>query len=368
MSAKLYNSAPFPLYDTDGDLASAAKAYFYNAGTSTPLTVYQDSSLTTPHTYPIIASANGVLAPIYIPYVDYRVRILNSSGALIFEADGIANPAPVDPNGSLPTTQLYQTGHTTWRLSGGPLDGFVRMNGLTIGSASSGATERANNDTQDLFTYLWNNLTDSIAPVSGGRGASAAADWAANKPIVVPSMQGRLPVGVDDMGGAAANVVQVSTTCSATNGSANITVTSAAGLGRGMFVLISGVAAGTITAISGTTVTLSTPYAGSTGGGKALRASYFSDAQGAGVAGGSQSFQQTTAELAAHNHGVTDPGHFHAYDVGGTGGGGAASGTNVLGTQNTQSKVTGITINNNGSGLPAPLIQPSRLVTFYIHL
>jgi microcystin-dependent protein len=44
---------------------------------------------------------------------------------------------------------------------------------------------------QALFTLLWNNIANAYCPVSGGRGASAAADWAANKTIALPLMLGR---------------------------------------------------------------------------------------------------------------------------------------------------------------------------------
>lgn len=83
--------------------------------------------------------------------------------------------------------------------------GWVLGSGKTIGSAASGATERANADTVNLFTLLWNSMADAEAPVSGGRGASAAADFAANKTIVVPDLRGRSIFGKDDMGGSAAN-------------------------------------------------------------------------------------------------------------------------------------------------------------------
>lgn len=70
-------------------------------------------------------------------------------------------------------------------------NGWIMCDDGTIGSASSGATTRANADTQDLYTLLWNNLSDTYAPVTGGRGASASADWAANKPIALTKMLGR---------------------------------------------------------------------------------------------------------------------------------------------------------------------------------
>ena len=69
--------------------------------------------------------------------------------------------------------------------------GWVVMNDGTIGSASSGATTRANADTQALFELLWNNTTNANCAVSGGRGASAAADFSANKTIALPKMLGR---------------------------------------------------------------------------------------------------------------------------------------------------------------------------------
>jgi len=69
----------------------------------------------------------------------------------------------------------------------------------TIGSASSSATTRANADTQALYTLLWNNVSNTYAPVSGGRGASAAADFAANKTIKLLSFMGRA-IGVAGAG------------------------------------------------------------------------------------------------------------------------------------------------------------------------
>lgn len=69
--------------------------------------------------------------------------------------------------------------------------GWVLMNDGSIGNASSTATTRANADTSALFTLLWTNLSDTWAPVSTGRGASAAADFAANKRLTLPKALGR---------------------------------------------------------------------------------------------------------------------------------------------------------------------------------
>lgn len=96
----------------------------------------------------------------------------------------------------------------TWRKTADP--GWVLTDDGTIGSASSGATNRANADTQALYTLLWDNYSDALAPVIGGRGASAAADFAANKPIRLLRVAGRAiacrgsAVSIED--GASANV------------------------------------------------------------------------------------------------------------------------------------------------------------------
>lgn len=85
----------------------------------------------------------------------------------------------------------FETGDVKLTLRTTAPAGWVLANDGTIGSATSGATTRANADCQALFTLLWTNVSNSYAPVSGGRGASAAADWAANKTIGLTKMLGR---------------------------------------------------------------------------------------------------------------------------------------------------------------------------------
>lgn len=87
--------------------------------------------------------------------------------------------------------------------------GFVAMNGLTIGNASSNATGRANADT--LFAYVanWTGFSNTQCPIltSAGapstRGANAVADFNANKQLTLPSGKGLSFIGVDTMGGSA---------------------------------------------------------------------------------------------------------------------------------------------------------------------
>jgi microcystin-dependent protein len=87
---------------------------------------------------------------------------------------------------------------------------------------------------------------------------------------------------------------------------------------------------------------------------------------------GSETHTLTVAELATHSHGITDPGHFHTFttnnddynnSIGGTPPAftkDAAPDSNV--NWNTNSKTTGVTVNNTGSSTPFSIIQPTLIV------
>lgn len=102
-----------------------------------------------------------------------------------------------DPTGSM------TTGDVKWRATAENLPGWIPANGLTIGNASSGATGLASASAADLFAWHWNNFPNTQCPVSTGRGANAAADFAANKTITILDLKGTATMGMDTMGGAA---------------------------------------------------------------------------------------------------------------------------------------------------------------------
>lgn len=189
--------------NTNGRLLSGGKLFFYAAGTTTPQLAYRDSALTLPHPNPITLASDGRVPQFYVADGSIRCRLQNSAGVVQFDQDNIlvigastggAVGTVVDPN------SIFQTGDVMWLDVSGTRSGWVRDNGRTIGSATSGGSERANSDCQNLFLYLWANYSDTICPVVTGRGANAATDWAANKQITLPNKRGYVPAGLTDMG------------------------------------------------------------------------------------------------------------------------------------------------------------------------
>jgi hypothetical protein len=143
---------------------------------------------------------------VFVPYVvSFDVQVKSADDVQLTYSLQIPNPDPVDLSVVIPAEERIQTGMIIGEMVNTTRTGFVRLNGRTIGNPASLATERANTDTSALFQYLWNNLSNAIAPVSTGRGASASADFSANKNIGLPDWRGTSPIGLDDMGNSAAS-------------------------------------------------------------------------------------------------------------------------------------------------------------------
>ena len=94
----------------------------------------------------------------------------------------------------------FQTGFMVPAMRGAtPPNGWILYDDGSIGNAASGATNRANADTFDLYVQIWDNYSNTVAPVATGRGVSAAADFAANKALTLPLGAGRA-IGVAGSG------------------------------------------------------------------------------------------------------------------------------------------------------------------------
>jgi len=317
--AILWASSLVPFIDPNGDPYGSAIAYFYSAGTTTPLTVYQDAGLSVSHDSPVVANASGIFPAVFLPPTTYHLRIELAPGGPYEDVDNIDTPQAasyVPPGaGTTDPTLLFATGDIKARHGTGAHTGWVRLAGRTIGNAASGATERANADTSALFQFLWS--ADATLAVSGGRGATAAGDYAANKKIDLPDYRGRVPAGLASMGNTA---------------STNI------------------------------------PDAQVDGGETA-------DTLGATVGASTQTL--TTAQIPAHTHTATTDttgAHTHLQTVRSgasstaTGGFSIPSngGSDQTGSAGAHSHV--VTVANAGGGGAHPNVQPSILATYYIKL
>jgi hypothetical protein len=352
----LYNPVPTRLFEADGDFASGAKAYFYLARTTTPMPVYTDAPLAVPHTWPVIADAYGLLAPIYITAGhEYKVRIEDALGNILYAADGIANPAEPDAGGGggivVTAAQVAQTGDMIWNASGADRLGWVRANGRTISSAS-GSGNTANADCEALFAYLWNNFADNLCPVTPtGRGLNPAADWSANKSIATLDMRGSSMFGLDDMGAAIAGRLTLSRNLTTTNGSPTATIDNAGNLARFQILVCANLpVATTIIDINGATLTLDkNATATGTAACTVNHSSPSSITPGAG--GGSPYHQQVVNELPPHSHGIA------AVNL--------TAGTNVAaGTSYTISSLS--TTNAAGNGAAMYIMPVHRVGSFWL--
>jgi microcystin-dependent protein len=175
------------------DLGAIANqvASFYRAAVNTNI-----QALATQHygsSEPAIMYPNMVWFDSGTGYVKLR-NPTNSAWATV----GTIGPPMKWTNVDIPDTS-WTTGDVKQTLKTVADSGWVMMNDGTIGDGSSGALTRANPDTQALFTLLWNNVADAFCilyaggtTTPSGRGASAAADWAAHRHIALPKALGRV--------------------------------------------------------------------------------------------------------------------------------------------------------------------------------
>lgn len=302
--------------------------YFYQVGTvATPQNSYQDTALTILNPFPLQLDANGRVPPFYLANGSVHVRLTDASGVVQFDYPSMLVIGPSSGGGggggSVDPTAISSTGDIKFRATGESLTGWVKANGLTVGSAVSGATGRANADTQSLFVYLWINCANPTAnrhcPVVGGLGANAIADFNANKQITLFDWRATSPVGLDDMGNAAVGRLLASN------------VTSGGGDG------------------------VTTPAA----------------------TGGEANHTLISTEMPAHTHAITDPGHAHSVTIALTippaqqfaaqaGPAAATNGTTTLSTTNVMTGITG-TQSTGGDGAHNNM-PPFILGTWYLKL
>ena len=265
-----------------------------------------------------------------------------------------------------------------------PFLGYVAMNDGTIGNHLSNATARKNTDTWPLYKLIWETfsfatiatmnsfaqLYDS-AGMASAYGASAIADFTANKAIALTKQLGRTLLGTVPSVLGVPHTVQDTFTASNSAGSLLITLaTSNAYLYQGMpivFTNAGGALPGGLTnglfyisQIGGTTqITVSTTYANAlatvvvpfTTAGTGTQTATMSVL---GAPTGQYAHTQLEAELAAHSH-TTFP-NFAITN--------AAAGAGV----NAATAAPGANTGTTGSSTPFNIVQPSTYLNMFMKL
>jgi hypothetical protein len=360
--------------DVNGVPLAGARLFYFTAGTTTPKTVYSNFALTIAHSNPLTADSFGRFANVFVGPGSYKFRVTTAAGVLICEADDIPgepDTATIAP-GSGGTT--IPTGFIIPAFDDQPVAGWVRASGGSIGNAASGASERANADTSALFTLLWNRDSGhDLLTISGGRGASAAADFAAAKTILLPDGRGRTLVGLDNLGGSAANRLVRATTIDTTNGSTAAVVGATEGVYPGVFILSANVPAGTVVVSrSGFNIVMSAA-ATATQNGTAARFTQFREVTWLGATAGASYQRLGLTELPEHQHNVVVPNHSHTIAIqAATLGAGSGASTDFMvpgGSTSTAAAVLGtLTAAPAGLGQDFTNMPPATLCGYYIKL
>ncbi len=182
IGTRYYTPNPFEVDDNGVPLA-AARLFFYQTGTDTPLDTYADVGLTVPNPNPITADANGRFGTIFmVPSTAYKVQLWTAAtdgdpvGAQIWTED------PCGPAAGGSSVQL--TGIIgEIKAFAGPDAAVPSLWLLCFGQAISRA------DYASLFAVLGTTW-------GAGDGGTT---------FNVPDLRGRSLFGRDNMGGAAAN-------------------------------------------------------------------------------------------------------------------------------------------------------------------
>jgi len=103
--------------DANADAVSGALLYIFEAGTTTPVTTYSDSSLTTAQAHPLVANAAGEFEQSFLESGTYKIRVADSGAVVLYENDDVRmadrpeGPIPFDDiEAVLAVSEVYPTG------------------------------------------------------------------------------------------------------------------------------------------------------------------------------------------------------------------------------------------------------------------
>lgn len=85
----IYTPSFFQPSTVNGVPLAGAKLFFYQTGTTTEITVYQDDDLLTPHANPVVADASGIFAPIYVSDATFKTVLKTSADVTVQTVDPV---------------------------------------------------------------------------------------------------------------------------------------------------------------------------------------------------------------------------------------------------------------------------------------
>ena len=183
--AQLFWLSGQQLSDGNGAPYIAAKAYFYETGSTTPKATYSNAGLTSANANPVVADANGRFGDIYLVAGRYKVVLTTSADVAIDTLDPVDGTSQLISVASAPATtypflryhnttdgNVYRrnAADTAW-INEGSVDSLI--NAASVTEVLTG-TDAAKAVTPDALAGLWQRGTDIASgttlslPATGG--------------------------------------------------------------------------------------------------------------------------------------------------------------------------------------------------------
>jgi hypothetical protein len=144
-----------PILDTNGVPISGAKVYIYAAGTTTPLSLYTDNTLSTGADNPIIAT-QGFVPLRFMATASYKIVVTTSAGAAVTGYDG----DNIDPGVAIGSGALAIA-------NGGTASTTAAAARTALAAAASTDMATAQSDISNLQTWSGYNLTTQTKVANG---------------------------------------------------------------------------------------------------------------------------------------------------------------------------------------------------------
>ena len=186
--AELLLFTPERAVDLNGVPIYGAKAYFYAAGTTDPLTVYADADMTIPHPSPLVANGMGVWPQVFCDQ-PATVTVTDASdvvqsgypmtlAASVPAGDSAASGVSFNPTAEIPETNVQDAIERVQANIVEPLADF----GLGV---TGDATLLANIDATDTASgaYRFSNTTTGTFPTGYTVTSGAVVIWRQNSVI-----------------------------------------------------------------------------------------------------------------------------------------------------------------------------------------